>query len=57
MKLQKISMSSPRLASPIKLEVRLPCVWSYRDHSLEKDWRFPVKLSKSGPDKSKRIVS
>ena len=34
----------------------LPCVWTYRDSSLEKDWRFPFKLSKSGPDKSKRIV-
>jgi hypothetical protein len=31
----------------------LPCVWSCRDRSLEKDWCFPVKLSKSGPDNSK----
>ena len=32
----------------------LPCVWSYRDSSLEKHWHFPVTLSKSGPDNSKR---
>ena len=32
----------------------LPCVWSYRDSSLEKYWHFPVTLSKSGPDNSKR---
>jgi hypothetical protein len=31
-------------------------VRSYRDRSLEKDERFPFKLSKSGPDNSKRIV-
>jgi hypothetical protein len=34
----------------------VPRVWTYRDRSLEKDWRFSVKLSKSGPDKSKRMV-
>jgi hypothetical protein len=36
----------------------LPCVCTcnYRDCSLGKDQRFPAKLSKSGPDKSKRIV-
>ena len=26
------------------------CVWTYRDRSLENDWRFPVKLSKSGTE-------
>jgi hypothetical protein len=31
-------------------------VRTYRDRSLEKDWRFRVKLSRSGPDKSKRIA-
>ena len=31
-------------------------LWSYRDRSLEKYSRFPAKLSKSGPDKPKRIV-
>jgi hypothetical protein len=35
----------------------LPYVWTYRDHSLEKDWRFPFKLSRSGPEKSKRIIA
>ena len=25
-------------------------------HTIEKDKHFPVKLSKSGPDKAKRIV-
>ena len=34
-----------------------PRVWTYRDRSLEKKSRFPVKLSRSGPDKSKRIVA
>ena len=34
----------------------IPCAWTYRDRSLEKDWRFPVELSKSGPDKSKRVI-
>ena len=34
----------------------LPCVWTCRDRSPEKDSRFPVKRSKSGPDKSKHIV-
>jgi hypothetical protein len=28
----------------------LRCVWTYRDCSLEKYWRFPFKLCKSGPD-------
>jgi hypothetical protein len=36
---------------------KLPRVWTYRDRSLEKDQRFPVKLSKIGPDKSKRTVA
>jgi hypothetical protein len=27
----------------------LPCVWTYRGRSLEKDWRFPAKLSTRGP--------
>jgi hypothetical protein len=42
---------SPRLR-------RLPVrgVWSFRDRSPGKDWRFPFKLSKDGPDISKRIV-
>ena len=44
----------PVLQQP--LPQRLPCVWTYRDRSLEKDSHFPVKLSKWGPDKSKRIV-
>jgi hypothetical protein len=35
------------------LEEAYGCVWSYRGRSLEKDWRFPFKLSKNGPDKSK----
>ena len=34
----------------------LPCVWTYRDRPLEKDQCFPAKLSKSGPNPSKRIV-
>ena len=34
----------------------LRCVWTYRGRSLEIHSRFPAKLSKSGPDKSKRIV-
>jgi hypothetical protein len=35
---------------------QIPCVWIYRDRSFEKYWHFLAKLSKSGPDKSKRIV-
>ena len=35
----------------------VPRVWSYRDRSLEKDSRFPVKFSKSDPDNSNRIVA
>jgi hypothetical protein len=38
-------------------EEDLRCVWTYRDRSLEKDSRFAAKLSKSGRDKSKRIVA
>ena len=34
-----------------------PCVRAYRDRSIEKDPRFPVKLSKSGPDTSECIVT
>jgi hypothetical protein len=33
-----------------------PCVWTYRGRSLEKDRRFPVKLSTNCPDDSKRMV-
>ena len=32
-------------------------VWTDRDSGLEKDQRFRAKLFKSGPDRSKRIVS
>jgi hypothetical protein len=28
----------------------------FQDRSSRKDWRFPVKLSKDGPENSKRIV-
>jgi hypothetical protein len=42
---------------PYELELRrVRFVWTYRDHSLEKYSHFPVKLSKSGLDKSKCIV-
>ena len=34
----------------------LRCVWSFRDRSPGKDWRFSFKLSKKGPENSKRIV-
>jgi hypothetical protein len=34
-----------------------PGVWAYRDRSLEKDQRFSVNLSESGPDNPKRIVA
>ena len=30
--------------------------WEFRDRSPAKDWRFPFKLSKDGPEKSKHIV-
>jgi hypothetical protein len=46
-----------RLRGDLAEVARLPCVWTYRDRSLEKDWCFPFKLPKSGPDKSKRIVA
>jgi hypothetical protein len=36
--------------------VLVPCAGTCRDRSLEKYWRFSFKLSRSGPDKSKRIV-
>ena len=32
------------------------CVWSFRGCSPGKDWRFPVKFSKDGPENSKHIV-
>ena len=32
------------------------CVWSFRDRSPVKDWRFPFKLSKNGTGNFKCIV-
>ena len=37
--------------------LRVRCVRGYPDRSLEKDCRFPAKLSKSGPDESGRMVA
>jgi hypothetical protein len=46
------------LARPATARARvLPCIWTYRGRSLERYLHFPAKLSKSGPDKSKRIVA
>jgi hypothetical protein len=33
------------------------CVWSFRDRSPGKDLRFPFKVSKDGPENSRRIVA
>ena len=49
-------MTSLPMARFLALVDEVPCVWTYRDRSLEKDWRFPFKLSNIGPDKSKRSV-
>jgi hypothetical protein len=45
-----------RLYGPWPVARRLLYIWSYRDRSLENDSRFPAKLSKKGPDNSKRIA-
>ena len=45
-----------RMTHMIPWVPELPYIWTYRDRSLEKYSRFPVKLSKSGSDKSKRVV-
>jgi hypothetical protein len=44
----------PRKRTAAAASVR--CVWSFRVRYPVKDWRFPSKLSKSGPENSKRIV-
>ena len=36
--------------------VQVRCVWAYRDRSLEKDSRFPVKLFRRGPNESKCMI-
>jgi hypothetical protein len=40
---------------PLVRKVR--CVWSFRDRSPGKDWRFPFTLPKDGAENPERIVA
>jgi hypothetical protein len=48
-------MGEGHRASTVPKAIR--CVWSFRDRSPGKYWRFAPKLYKDGPENSKRIVA